>query len=107
MVQHDVGILSKGEEALSLDVPSSDFNPVATLLTVPPPPSLVVSHPVPTPGSARLQQPHYAGDATSGKVPEMVLRNTQNRAERGEALIDITLVSAEHLPKMVCVIAVS
>ena len=60
-VRHDVGTLSKGEEALSLDVRSSDFNPVATLLTVPPPPSLAVGHPVPAPGSAHLQQPHHAG----------------------------------------------
>ena len=102
-VRHDVGTSSKDEEALSLNVRSSDFNPVATLLTVAPPPSLAVGHPVPAPGSAHLQQPHYAGDATGSKVPEMVLRDTQNRAERGEALIDITIVSAEHLPKMVCV----
>ena len=101
--RHDVGTLSKDEEALSLNVRSSDFNPVATLLTVPPPPSLAVGHLVPAPGSAHLQQPHYAGDATGSKVAEMVLRDTQNRAERGEALIDITIVSAEHLPKMVCV----
>ena len=101
--RHDVGTLSKDEEALSLNVRSSDFNPVATLLTVAPPPSLAAGHPVPAPGSAHLQQPHYAGDATGSKVPEMVLRDTQNRAERGDALIDITIVSAEHLPKMVCV----